>query len=113
MAADTPDNRSKVNAPVAGSPAGQSQQQGYKAPSPDEKETGIVAIGLKYRNVVLLIVTVLVLFGIYALKEMNKNEFPSFTVREGLVVAVCPGADATQMENEVLKKLEDPFPSWQ
>lgn len=68
---------------------------------------GIVAFGLKYRRLVILVVTVLVAFGIYALKEMDKNEFPGFTVREGLVVAVCPGSDATQMENEVLKPLED------
>lgn len=68
---------------------------------------GIVGFGLKYRRLVILVVTVLVAFGIYALKEMDKNEFPGFTVREGLVVAVCPGSDATQMENEVLKPLED------
>ncbi len=107
MATDNPNTTPQGGAPVAKPAAGSTPDVTYKAPSPDEKQTGIVAIGLKYRNVVLLIVTVLVLFGIYALQEMNKNEFPSFTVREGLVVAVCPGADATQMENEVLKKLED------
>lgn len=68
---------------------------------------GIVGFGLRYRRLVILIVTVLVAFGIYALKEMDKNEFPSFTVREGLLVAVCPGYSATQIENEVLKNLED------
>ncbi len=68
---------------------------------------GIVAFGLRYHKLVILCVTALVAFGIYALKEMDKNEFPSFTVREGLVVAVCPGANSEQMYNEVLKKLED------
>lgn len=74
--------------------------------SPQSKG-GIVAFGLRYRKLVILIVTVLVAFGIFALEKMDKNEFPSFTVREGLVVAVCPGSSATQMENEVLKPLED------
>lgn len=68
---------------------------------------GIVGFGLQYSKLVILIVTALVAFGVYALHEMNKNEFPSFTVREGVVAAVCPGADATQMANEVLKPLED------
>ncbi len=68
---------------------------------------GIVAFGLRYHKLVILCVTALVAFGIFALKEMNKNEFPSFTVREGLVVAVCPGATPEQMANEVLKPLED------
>lgn len=68
---------------------------------------GIVAFGLRYRRLVILVVTALVAFGIYALHEMDKNEFPGFTVREGLVVAVCPGYNASQMEQEVLKPLED------
>lgn len=71
------------------------------------KMGGIVGFGLRYRRLVILIVAVLVAFGIYALKEMDKNEFPSFTIREGLLVAVCPGYDATQVEKEVLKGLED------
>lgn len=72
-----------------------------------QSKGGIVAFGLRYRKLVILVVTVLVVFGIYALEKMDKNEFPSFTVREGLVVAVCPGSDATQMADEVLKPLED------
>lgn len=74
--------------------------------SPQSKG-GIVAFGLRYRKLVILIVTVLVAFGIFGLEKMNKNEFPSFTIREGLVVAVVPGSSATQIENEVLKPLED------
>lgn len=49
----------------------------------------------------------MVCFGIFALDKMNKNEFPNFTVREGLVVAVCPGLTSEQMSNEVLRNLED------
>lgn len=73
----------------------------------DKKRKGIVGFGLRYHKLVILIVTVLVCFGIYSLDRMDKNEFPSFTVREGLVVAVCPGATSEQMTDEVLKKLED------
>ena len=38
---------------------------------------------------------------------MDKNEFPSFTIREGVVGAVYPGATVEQIEEEVLKPLED------
>lgn len=72
-----------------------------------QSKGGIVAFGLRYRKLVILVVTALVAFGIFSLDKMNKNEFPGFTVREGLVVAVRPGSDATQMEKEVLKPLED------
>lgn len=67
----------------------------------------IVAVGMKYRNVVLLITAVLIAFGIYGLIKMDKNEFPNFTIREGVVVAVYPGANVEQIEQEVLKPLED------
>lgn len=78
-----------------------------KQQQPPRKPGGIVVAGLKYRRIVLLLVTVLVAFGIYSLVEMDKNEFPSFTIREGVVAAVYPGATPEQMEQEVLKPLED------
>ncbi|MCM1377010.1 MAG: efflux RND transporter permease subunit, partial [Prevotella sp.] len=71
------------------------------------KNPNIVSFGLQYRRIVLLITTVLIAWGVYSLIEMDKNEFPSFTIREGVVAAVYPGADATQVEQEVLKPLQD------
>lgn len=67
----------------------------------------IVVMGMKYRRVVILVATVLIAFGIYALIKMDKNEFPGFTIREGVVAAVYPGANVEQIEQEVLKPLED------
>lgn len=75
--------------------------------TPPFKPAPIVAIGMKYRRVVLLIAFVLIVFGIYGLHEMDKNEFPNFTIREGVVAAVYPGATPQQMEQEVLKPLEN------
>lgn len=66
-----------------------------------------VAAGMKYSKEVILLVCVFIAFGIYALKVMDKNEFPSFTIREGVVAAVYPGATVEQIEQEVLKPLED------
>ncbi|MCM1337523.1 MAG: efflux RND transporter permease subunit [Candidatus Amulumruptor caecigallinarius] len=71
------------------------------------RNPNIVSFGLQYRRIVLLISCVLIAWGIYSLVKMDKNEFPSFTIREGVVAAVYPGADATQMEQEVLKPLQD------
>ena len=71
------------------------------------KPAPIVELGIKYRSVVFLIAAVLFTFGVYALVVMDKNEFPSFTIREGVVAAVYPGANVEQCEQEVLKPLED------
>ncbi len=76
-------------------------------PSPQFKPNPLVAAGMKYSKEVILLVCVFIAFGIYALNEMNKNEFPSFTIREGVVAAVYPGATVKQIEQEVLKPLED------
>ncbi len=76
-------------------------------PRPTLKPSPIVVAGFKYRKEIILITCIFIAFGIYALKEMNKNEFPSFTVREGVVAAVYPGASVEQIEDEVLKPLED------
>ena len=78
-----------------------------QVPQPLSNPNPIVMAGIKYRKEVILLVCVLIAFGIYALKVMNKNEFPSFTIREGVVAAVYPGATVEQIENEVLKPLED------
>lgn len=71
------------------------------------KVNPIVSMGMKYSKEVILIVCLMLGFGIYALHKMNKQEFPSFTVREGVVAAVYPGATVEQIEQEVLKPLED------
>lgn len=71
------------------------------------KPAPLVTTGFKYRQVVILIASVLILFGVYALIVMDKNEFPGFTIREGVVAAVYPGANVEQCEQEVLKPLED------
>lgn len=67
----------------------------------------IVAWGYKHASMVILIVCCLVAFGVFALEEINKNEFPNFTIRQGLLVAAYPGATTEQIEQEVLKPMED------
>lgn len=46
-------------------------------------------------------------FGIYSLPQMRKNEFPDFTIRQGMVVAVAPGNSAREMAEQVAKPLEE------
>ncbi len=102
MATNSNDPRQASSKPEA--KADTSPQQ---VPQPLSNPNPIVMAGIKYRKEVILLVCVLIAFGIYALKVMDKNEFPSFTIREGVVAAVYPGATVEQIENEVLKPLED------
>ncbi len=72
-----------------------------------EKKRSIVEWAMHYRSIVLLVTCALLIFGIFALDRMNKNEFPDFTIRQGVVVAVYPGATAEDVEEQVTKPLED------
>ncbi len=64
-------------------------------------------ICMYYRQIVILLVCCLVALGIYGLKNINKNEFPDYTVREGIVAAVFPGATSSEVEEQVTKPLEN------
>jgi len=72
-----------------------------------EKKRNIIEWAMHYRQIVVFITAVLVAFGVFALDRMNKNEFPDFTVRQGVVVAVYPGANVSEMEQQVTKPLEN------
>lgn len=71
-----------------------------------KQETGIIGWAMRYNKIILLIVAIFVLFGIYALNVMPKQEFPVFTIRQGVVVGVYPGATATEIEEQLAKPLE-------
>ena len=62
---------------------------------------------MRNHNLVFLIVLVLTAVGIYSLPKMNKDEFPQFTIRQGVVAAVYPGATAQEVEQQVTIPLED------
>ena len=49
----------------------------------------------------------MVAFGIYSLLTINKDEFPTFQIKDGLVVGVYPGADAQEVEEQLTKPLEE------
>ena len=66
----------------------------------------IVQWAMSYHSIVIMIACVLIVFGIYGLYGINKNEFPNITIRQGVVVAVYPGASVEEMEQQVTKQLE-------
>jgi len=70
------------------------------------RKYNIIELAMRHRSITLLIAAALILFGVYALQVMPKNEFPSFTIRQGVVVAAYPGATAEEVEQQVTKPLE-------
>lgn len=73
----------------------------------DGKKRNIVEWAMHYRQIVILVTCCLFAFGIYSLPKMQKNEFPDFTIRQGIVVAAAPGNTVDEMVEQVTKPLED------
>ncbi len=71
-----------------------------------EKKMTLQEWSMHYRQIIILLVSCLVALGIFGLANINKNEFPDFTIRQGIVVAVYPGVTAQEMEEQVTKPLE-------
>ena len=46
------------------------------------------------------------MMGVYGMYIMPKDEFPHATIRQGVVVAVCPGATSEEVELQVARPLE-------
>lgn len=62
---------------------------------------------MRNHGLVFFIFMALTLFGIVALPRMNKDEFPQFTIRQGVVVALYPGATAQEIEEQVTGRIEE------
>ena len=70
------------------------------------KKTNWLRWPLEHYSISLLLVALLFFLGIFGMADMPKDEFPAFTIRQGVVVAVFPGATAEEVEQQVAKPLE-------
>lgn len=61
---------------------------------------------LKNKGITALITTILLAYGLFGLVMMPKDEFPPFTMRMGVIVAVMPGATSQEIEAQVARPLE-------
>ncbi|MBO4820871.1 MAG: efflux RND transporter permease subunit [Prevotella sp.] len=61
---------------------------------------------LDHYPITLLVVLIFFGLGIYGMYDMPKDEFPQFTIRQGVVIAVYPGATSEEVEEQVAKPLE-------
>src|ERR1022692_2154929 len=65
-----------------------------------------VRASLRYPQVTIALTIMLVVSGVYALLRMPRREDPKIHVRTGIVAAMYPGASATEIEDQVTRKVE-------
>lgn len=66
----------------------------------------LITATFDYHRIILLITMLSVMVGMYSLYVMPKQEFPIFTIRQGVVVGVYPGANSLEVEEQLTKPLE-------
>lgn len=71
------------------------------------KKTGFIEAAMRNRNIVILIAVLFMLVGGMALKKMARNEFPQFTIRQGVIVGVYPGATSAEVEAQLTTVVEN------
>ena len=72
----------------------------------DNRKSPLILWTIRHKSIIYLILVVLVGIGIYGISKMNKDEYPSFEIKQGLVAAVYPGASSLQVEEQVAKPVE-------
>lgn len=70
------------------------------------RNLNIIELAMKHKQIAIIITTISVLFGVYSLIVMPRNEFPEFTIRQGLIVGIYPGATSEQVEEQLATKVE-------
>ena len=72
-----------------------------------KQRTDLVASAMRHKNITLLLVVAMMLAGVFSLVKIPKDEFPQFELPVGLVVGVYPGASGLEVEQQLVKPLEE------
>jgi len=72
-----------------------------------KKNSNLIEWAIQYHVFPLALSAILVLLGLFGLFNMPRNEFPDFTIRQGVIVGQYPGASSKQVEEQLTKKVEE------
>ena len=72
-----------------------------------KKKINIIEGAMKYRQIILAFVIAMMVLGGFALKNMPRREYPEFTIRQGVIVGVYPGATSNEVEEQLTKEVEN------
>lgn len=67
----------------------------------------LIAVAMRNHNIVILITALLMITGVYALLRMPRNEYPQFTIRQGVIVGLYPGATSAEVEDQLTRAVEN------
>lgn len=72
-----------------------------------KKNFDCIAGAMRNNNIVIIIAVSIIIVGVVALIKMPRDEFPVFTIRQGVIVGVYPGATSNEVENQLTDVVEN------
>jgi len=73
----------------------------------ERKKFNLIEKAMRNNNIVVIIAAAVIIVGIIALFKMPRNEFPVFTIRQGVIVGVYPGATSAEVEKQLTTVVEN------
>ena len=73
----------------------------------ERKRLNLIEKAMRNNNIVVIITAAIIIVGIIALFKMPRNEFPVFTIRQGVIVGVYPGATSAEVEKQLTTVVEN------
>ncbi|PKQ62982.1 cation transporter [Labilibaculum manganireducens] len=71
------------------------------------KKINLIESAMKHRQIILAFVLVMMILGIFGLINMPRREYPEFIVRQGVIIALYPGATSLEVEEQLTKDVEN------
>ena len=71
-----------------------------------KRKYSIIEWAMRHYSIVFLLVGLMVIFGVVAVIIMPKQEFPGYTIRQGIIVGVYPGATSEEVEKQLAEPIE-------
>ncbi|MCT4636543.1 MAG: efflux RND transporter permease subunit [Bacteroidales bacterium] len=72
-----------------------------------KRKINIIEGAMKHSQIILSFIIVMMGIGAIALVQMPRNEFPDFTIRQGVIVGLVPGATSQEVEEQVTTVVEN------
>lgn len=72
-----------------------------------KRKYDIIEWSMAHSPIVYLLTGLLVILGVIALIVMPKQEFPGYTIRQGIIVGIYPGATSEEVEKQLAEPLEE------
>src|SRR5512133_3516250 len=70
------------------------------------RRISFIESAMRNRQIVFLTIVLLIGLGVYALFNMPRQEFPTVTIRQGLVIGAYPGANSGEVEEQLTTEVE-------